>query len=297
MINKKSVQKSAVFFAVLAAILYSINSPASKLLLNEVPATMMAALLYLGAGIGVFIVSLFQRIFSKGQKERPLSKKDLPYTIAMIVLDIMAPILLMLGLTLTTAANTSLLNNFEIVATSFIAMWIFNEKISQRLWLGIILVTISSIVLSVKDVSSFSFSVGSILVIAACICWGLENNCTRMLSCKNPLQIVIIKGCFSGMGSLIIALALGEKIPGFLYVVLALCLGFVSYGLSILFYIYAQRHLGAAKTSTYYAIAPFIGAIVSIVIFRDKPTLSFLIAFIIMIIGTYFVSTVKNKSI
>lgn len=295
MLNNKSAHKMAIIFAVLAAILYSISSPASKILLDRIPTTMMAALLYLGAGLGVFVVGLIGKIFFKDLKEQPLTKKDLPYTIAMIVLDILAPILLMAGLMLTTAANTSLLNNFEIVATSFIAMWLFNEKISKRLWLGIVLVTISSIVLSVKDISSFSFSMGSVLVLAACACWGLENNCTRMISCKNPLQIVVIKGCFSGLGSLVIALYLGEKVSDILYIVLALFLGFFSYGLSILFYIYAQRHLGAAKTSTYYAISPFIGAIISLIIFRDRPTVSFLIAFIIMIIGTYFVSTIKRK--
>jgi len=294
MLNEKSAHKTAILFAILAAVLYSISSPASKLLLNEIPSTMMAALLYLGAGIGVLILGLIKKMFFKEQKEQPLTKKDLPYTIAMIVLDILAPILLMAGLTMTTAANTSLLNNFEIVATSFIAMWIFNETISKRLWIGITLVTLSSIVLSVKDISSFSFSLGSILVLAACVCWGFENNCTRMISCKNPLQIVVIKGCFSGLGSLIIALSLGERVSEIAYILMALLLGFFSYGLSILFYIYAQRHLGAAKTSTYYAVAPFVGAILSLIIFKDKPTISFLIAFLIMIIGTYFVSTVRK---
>ena len=286
-----SSKKTAILWAVLAAALYALNSPVSKLLLDKISPTMMAAFLYLGAGIGLAIVRLVQRGMGKDQKEKSLTRKDLPYTIGMVVLDIAAPIFLMIGLTRTTAANASLLNNFEIVATSVIALCIFKEAISKRLWAAIVLVTISSIVLSVKDMSSFSFSFGSIFVLLACVCWGFENNCTRMISNKDPLQIVVIKGFGSGIGSLVIALALGEYIPNGIYVVCALLLGFVAYGLSIFFYIYAQRYLGAAKTSAYYALAPFIGVALSLVIFREVPTASFVIALLIMIAGTYLAST------
>jgi len=142
-----SSKKTAVLWAVLAAALYALNSPISKLQLGKIPPTIMAALLYLGAGIGLSIVRLVQRGMGKGQKEKPLTRKDLPYTIGMVVLDIAAPIFLMIGLTGTTAANASLLNNFEIVATSVIALCIFKETISKRLWGAIVLVTISSLVL------------------------------------------------------------------------------------------------------------------------------------------------------
>lgn len=286
----KNKQKTAIIYAILAAVLYAISSPFSKLLLMEIPSTMMASLLYLGAGIGIAFVAYIQKRLSN-HKELPLTKKEIPYTIGMVILDIAAPIFLMIGLTMTTAANASLLNNFEIVATSIIALCIYKERISKRLWLAIILVTVSSIILSVQDLSSFSFSIGSIFILLACVCWGFENNCTRMLSSKNPLQIVIIKGFFSGLGSLLIALFLGERTNNVLYITLALILGFVAYGLSIFFYIHAQRNLGAAKTSTYYAIAPFIGSILSLIIFKEIPTLSFIIAVVIMTIGTYYAST------
>lgn len=290
-----SSKKTAVLWAVLAAALYALNSPISKLLLGKIPPTIMAALLYLGAGIGLSIMRLVQRGMGKGQKEKPLTRKDLPYTIGMVVLDIAAPTFLMIGLTGTTAANASLLNNFEIVATSVIALCIFKETISKRLWGAIVLVTISSLVLSVEDISSFSFSFGSIFVLLACVCWGLENNCTRMISNKDPLQIVVIKGFGSGIGSFVIALVLGEHFSNWGYIVCALLLGFVAYGLSIFFYIYAQRYLGAAKTSAYYALAPFIGAALSLLIFREIPTISFVAALLIMIAGTYLASTDTNK--
>lgn len=287
----KSNRRTATFFAILAAALYALNSPVSKLLLNKIPATMMAALLYLGAGGGLAVVGFIQKKVGIAQKELPLTKKELPYTIAMVILDIMAPIFLMIGLSKTTAANASLLNNFEIVTTSILALVVFKEVISKRLWIGISLVTLSSMILSVEDMSSFSFSIGSVFVLLACVCWGIENNCTRMLSNKNPLQIVVIKGFGSGLGSLIIALLLGQTTTQIGYILATLLVGFVAYGLSIFFYVYAQRELGAAKTSSYYAVAPFIGVAFSLIIFLETPSLNFLVALMIMMIGTYFVST------
>ena len=286
MINKNK----AIFYAVLAAALYALNAPISKLLLVQIPSTMMAGLLYLGAGIGMFLMEKLH----KNKQEQPLTKNELPFTIAMVVLDIAAPIFLMVGLTKCSAANASLLNNFEIVATSLIALVIFKEAISKRLWFAIVLVTISSILLSFEDMSSLEFSWGSLFVLLACVCWGFENNCTRMLSSKNPAQIVIIKGFGSGLGALVLSLVVGERYFHFGYIVLALLLGFVAYGLSIYFYIYAQRDLGAAKTSTYYAISPFIGAMLSLIIFTELPSVVFLIALAIMAMGTYFASTSDN---
>lgn len=284
-------QTKPILFAVLAAALYALNSPFSKILLTGLSPTMLAALLYLGAGLGMLAVGFLQKRAGTEGKEKPLTKKELPYTVGMVVLDIMAPISLMSGLMMTTAANASLLNNFEIVATSLIALFLFREKISKRLWLGIAFVTVASILLSVEDDSSFSFSAGSFFVLLACVFWGFENNCTRKLSSKNPLEIVVIKGFGSGTGSLMIAAALGEFCANLPYMLLALLLGFFTYGLSILFYIYAQRYLGAAKTSAYYAVSPFMGAVLSLAIFRQIPSFSFLTALFVMALGTYFVST------
>lgn len=285
----KKSKNIAVVWAILAAALYAVSSPVSKLLLPNVPPVMMAAFLYLGAGAGMFVLGLFQK-----PGEKRLSKKELPFTIGMIVLDIAAPILLMLGLATTTAANVCLLNNFEIVATSFIALIVFKEAISKRLWLAIVLITLSSMILSFEDSGSLQFSVGSLFVLLACVCWGFENNCTRKMSQCDPLQIVVIKGFASGLGSLAIAFVSGEQLPALRYIPWVLSLGFIAYGLSIFFYVYAQRKLGAAKTSAFYAIAPFIGTALSFVIFCDLPGIPFFIALAIMICGTYFASTEKK---
>lgn len=277
----------AIVYAIAAAVFYALNVPCSKMLLDKVAPTYMAAFLYLGAGIGVGIMYLFHHN-SEEPGER-LEKKDMPYTVGMVLLDIIAPILLMLGVKLGTSANASLLGNFEIVATTLIALLIFNEKISKKLWAAIGLITLSSIILSFGGKGSFTFSVGSLLVLGATVCWGLENNCTRSISDKSTYQIVTIKGFGSGTGSLIVALIIGEQLPDIKFILPAVLLGYVAYGLSIFTYIRAQKTLGAAKTSAYYAIAPFIGAFLSFVILKDSLTAAYIIALTVMIVGTVFV--------
>ncbi len=285
--------KAGIFFAILAAALYAINSPLSKILLDYMPSTLMAGFLYLGAGLGMGIIAIFRRIRGSNTRESKLTKREVPFTVAMILLDILAPICLLIGLESITAESASLLNNFEIVATAVIALVIFKEKISPRLWLGIIFVTLSCIALSFEDVSAFRFSYGSFFVILASICWGFENNCTRKISSKDPLQIVFLKGIFSGLGSLIIGFVIGERVDVLWSVFAVLGVGFVAYGMSIFFYVHAQRLLGAARTSAYYAIAPFIGTLLSLAIFRSLPNYTYFIALALMVIGAWLCSQDK----
>ena len=276
----------ATVFAISAAALYAINIPLSKLLLNHVNTTMMAAFLYLGAGIGIFIYRIVAGAFKQGERKESLTKKDIPYTVAMVILDIIAPILLMFGIQKTNSANVSLLNNFEIVATSLIALVIFKEAISKKLWMAIFLVTAAGIILSFEGNGALAFNKGSLYVLGACVCWGFENNCTKMISNKDSEQIVMIKGCFSGLGSFCVALLLKEEIPAPVYLFMTMLLGFVSYGLSINFYIKAQKNLGAAKTSAYYSIAPFLGVAFSMLLLKERPEIQFYVALTIMIAST-----------
>lgn len=282
--------KTGILLAILASALYSISTPISKLLLESMPSTILAGLLYLGAGAGMAIFGLVSKSIGKSNNEEKLTKDDMPYVVAMVVLDIAAPILFLLGLSYATAENVSLLNNFEIVATAVIAFIFFGEKISKKLGIAIGLITLSSIILSFENLAAFEFSVGSILVLLAAVCWGLENNCTRKLSSKDPLEIVVVKGLCSGAGSLIIGLAIGERTESIDFILAALALGFVAYGLSIFVYVYAQRSIGAAKTSAYYAVAPFIGSFLSLIIFREMPQPIFFVALIIMGVGSYLAS-------
>ena len=289
----KPALKHGIFLAILAAGLYALNSPFSKLLLDYMPSTLMAGFLYAGAGLGMIAINLIRKASGRSGTEDGLTRKEPPYTVVMVLLDIAAPICLLFGLSMTTAANVSLLNNFEIVATALIALVFFKESISPRLWLGILFVTASCALLSFKDVSSLAFNTGSLFVLLACICWGIENNCTRRLSSKDPLQIVMVKGIFSGTGSIAIGFLCGERILHLWAIPVVLLLGFVAYGLSIYFYVYAQRILGAARTSAYYATAPFIGVFLSLLIFREKPGHLFIAALILMIIGAWLSSQDK----
>ncbi len=290
---KNPIRLSA-FYAILAAVLFSLNSPFSKLLLEKLPPTLMASLLYLGAGLGMSFLYLIQKSTHQ-KREARLTKHELPYTLGMILLDIAAPIFLMFGLTKTSAANASLLGNFEIVATALIAFFIFKEAIGKRLWGALLLITAGCLLLSMSDIRDFTFSAGSLLVLMASICWGLENNCTRMLSHKSPMEIVILKGFGSGLGSLIISLFTEKPVFPITSVLAACFLGFISYGLSIFFYVLAQRELGAARTGAFYAIAPFLGVLLSFLIFRERITPAFFIALLIFGFGAYLASSERHR--
>ncbi len=281
-----SLRGQGVLLAVLAAALYAVNTPFSKLLLSGVSPTMLAGLLYLGAGVGMGALLLTKRLLALPDSQARLARADLPYTVAMVALDIAAPIFLMFGIAATSPANVSLLNNFEIVATSVIAFAVFGERISRRLWLAIVLVVAASAILGFEGVGALSFDRGSLLVLCACLCWGVENNCTRSISHKSSQQIVLVKGLGSGAGSVVTALLLGEQLPKLWYLLAALALGFVAYGLSINFYIMAQKRLGAAKTSAFYSIAPFLGVGFSFLLLRESPEPQFWAALVIMLAAT-----------
>ncbi len=279
-------KRIAVFFALLAAALYAINVPFSKLLMSQVQPTMLAGLLYIGAGVGIGAMMLVKKRIDRPASADLLGRADLPYTIAMVVLDIAAPIFLMYGISQTNAANVSLLNNFEIVATSIIALLVFKEKISVKLWAAIILVVLSGIILGFEGTEGFVLNKGSLFVLAACLCWGIENNCTRSISDKSSEQIVVVKGLGSGTGGVIVAMMIGESFPPILYLLLTMLLGFVAYGLSINFYIMAQKDLGAAKTSAFYSVAPFLGVGFSFLFLGEQPGLQFYLALAVMILST-----------
>ena len=290
--DKKS-NKKGISLAILAALCYSLSSPLSKILLNYLAPTLMAGFLYLGAGVCMIIIFLVKKIFQIPSDNSKFQRKDYIYIFLMVILDIAAPILLMYGLKYSSAANVSLLNNFEIVMTAIIAFVVFKEKMSLRVILGIITITISCLVLSFENDESLNFSIGSLFVLLAAFCWGIENNCTKKISNSDPIVIVLIKGIFSGTGSLIIGFAIGETITSSWTIFAAIGIGIVAYGLSILFYIYAQRYIGAARTSAYYAINPFVASILSLILFLQIPTFQYVIALAIMIIGAILTSSDK----
>ena len=222
-------KNAAVVYAVLAALLFGINAPFSKLLLNEIHPLFLAALLYLGAGLGMTVLTVLNKTRRTATTEARLTQKEMPSIMMMILLDIAAPIFLLLGISLTNSSTAALLGNFEIAATAVIAMIFFKEAIGKRMWMAIILISLASIILTVSDVAAINLSMGAVFVMLSCVCWGLENNCTRNLSIKDPVQVVILKGFGSGLGALLIAMIWGDLSGSLLYISLAMSLGFAEY--------------------------------------------------------------------
>jgi drug/metabolite transporter (DMT)-like permease len=281
---------SSIVQALIAALLFGASAPLAKLLLGEVEPIPLAAFLYLGSGIGLLGIKLFQRINQQGlDSEAQIKKPDyLWLTGAIVAGGVAAPITLLFSLKNTPAATASLLLCFEGVATTLIAFFAFKESISRRAWWAIALITLASIFLSINQNAKWGFSLGALGIIAACILWGIDNNFTRNISAKDPLTIVTIKGLGAGSFSLGMAIVLGNKLPAWEVVLGALVLGSLSYGASIVLFIHAMRGLGAARTSALFSTAPIAGIILSLLLFQEFPSWFFLVALPIMIIGTLF---------
>jgi drug/metabolite transporter (DMT)-like permease len=281
--------------AILAAVLFGASAPLSKLLLGEVQPVPLAAFLYLGSGMGAFLMLLFQGVRNKGRRvEARLSRGDIPWLGgALLAGGIGAPIILLLGLERTPASTASLLLNFEGVATTLIAITFFKESIDRRIAWAIGLVTLASIVLTWTG-GNWGFSLGALGIIGACFLWGLDNNFTRHISAKNPLVIVGIKGLGAGTFSLVLCMLIRQQLPTAAIAILAMLLGSISYGISIQLFIVALRSLGAARTSTLFGIAPFVGVILSLVLLREKPQILFWAALPVMAAGAWLMLTEKH---
>lgn len=277
-----------VFQAILASILFGISAPLSKLLLADVEPIPLTAFLYLGSGLGAAIAILAQRAFhQRTQMEAKLSKTDIPWLIgAVFVGGILAPIALLFGLEVTAASTASLLLNFESAATAILAALFFHEAVGKRVVLSIVMVTAASILLTWTG-KAWGFSGEALLILLASLLWGLDNNLTRHISAKDPLSVVIIKGLSAGSFSLVIVLIFGFSLPSFTSAILAMVLGIFSYGMSIYLIILALRSMGSARTYGLFASAPFVGMLVSLLLFPGKPQWSFWLALLIMIFGTW----------
>ncbi len=285
---------SFILQALLAALFFGASAPISKLLLGDVPPILMAAFLYLGSGTGISLIKLYQR-FSRNQKEAGIKRPDVGWLAGAIISGgILAPIILMISLKNTPASTASLLLNFEGVGTTLIALFFFRESISRRALAAIFAITLASIFLSTNFQSGFGFSLGALGILLACVLWGLDNNFTRNISGKDPLIIVAWKGLVAGAFSLILGLSLGQRLPALIIILSILLLGFISYGLSTMLFIYSMRGLGAARTSALYGTAPLAGVLLSILIFKDPVTLLFGIAAVLMVAGALLLANEEH---
>lgn len=274
--------------AILAAMLFGISAPISKVLLGNIDPVPLASFLYLGSGTGLFFYQLLmKRVTHQSDNEASLSRRDVPWLSGAIISGgVIAPVILMISLQKTPASTASLLLNFEGVATTLIALLVFKENIGKRAGIAIGLITLSSIILSWDFSNQWGISLGASGIILACIFWGIDNNLTRNISSKNPFTITIIKGICAGLFNLVLSFILQAHIPGFKVILGSMLLGFFSYGLSIVLFVLAMRNLGSARTSAFFGTAPFIGAALSFFIYRSLPNNMFIIALPIMILGS-----------
>lgn len=258
--------------ALTSAVLFGIATPASKLLLDGVDPQLIAGVLYLGAGIGLAAVHLGRAVFGLEPPEAPLRRADLPWLAGAVLLGgVAAPLLLMLGLARTSAANGSLLLNLEGLSTMVIAWLAFRENVDRRLLLGAAAILLGALLLSWQG-QGIGLDAGGVLIAAACIGWGIDNNLTRKLSAADPVITALIKGLAAGGVNLILAFLRGAALPPPGTVAAAAGIGFLAIGVSLVLFVLALRHLGSARTGAYFSLAPFIGGAVAVAFLGDPLT-------------------------
>ena len=280
----------AVLLALLSAALFGISTPAAKVLLGSIDATILAGLLYCGAGLGVAVLRRFARplIAEHMSVETPIGPHDVPWLAGAIVAGgIVGPVLLMFGLSRTEASSASLLLTLEGVATALLAWFVFHENFDRRIALGMGCLVGGAAVLSWSGTPTLSGLLGPLAIVGACIAWGLDNNLTRKVSLADPLQIVELKGLIAGPVSLLLGFWTGAQLPGLSPLLIAGLVGFLGYGVSLVLFVIALRHLGTARTGAYFSTAPFLGTVTAIAVLHEPITAQLVLAGLLMAFGVW----------
>jgi drug/metabolite transporter (DMT)-like permease len=284
--------------AMASAALFGASTPFAKLLLgNGVDPWLLAGLLYAGSGLGLGAYYLAQHRREGAASERPLRRTDLPW-LGLVVLSggITGPLLLMVGLTRTSASTASLLLNIEGLATMGIAWLVFRENVDRRLLLGALAILAGAVLLSWEGRAE-GLGLGAVAIVGACIAWGIDNNLTRKLSGGDPVQIAMIKGLAAGAVNLLLAVGRGATLPPAPTIVMAGFIGLLGYGVSLVLFVLALRHLGTARTGAYFSTAPFIGGSLAIALLGDPLSGPFVAAAVLMGIGVYLHITERHEHV
>jgi drug/metabolite transporter (DMT)-like permease len=270
-----------------AAALFGLTAPLSKALLAHFDPQALAGVLYFGAGLGLTILALGRRAIGLPPAEAPLRRSDLLWLAAIVLAGgVIGPLLLMAGLQATSAANGALLLNLEGLATMALAWLVFHENVDRRLLFGAMAILAGAALLS-WDGAGVSLDRGALLVAGACLAWGVDNNLTRKLSAADPVAIATIKGLAAGSVNIVAAWARGADFSGLAPLAEAALLGFLGIGVSLVLFILALRHLGAARTGAYFSLAPFIGAVAAIALLHEPATPKLLVAGALMGLGVW----------
>lgn len=284
-----------VRFAIASAVLFGLSTPCAKLLLGETPPLLLAGLLYAGSGLGLFTIRLFMPVSAD---EAPITRSGVPWLAgAVLAGGVLAPVLLLSGLRVTPASAASLLLNLEGVFTALLAWFVFHENFDRRIAMGFALIVCGGAALSwqggVGDRAALSL--GALSIAAACLAWAVDNNLTQKVSGADPLLVAAIKGSVAGCVNLVLATLSGAHWPSTAMVGSALAVGFLGYGVSLVFFVLALRHLGTARTGAYFSLAPFVGAAVALVALREPTTWGFVVAGGLMAIGAWLHLTERHE--
>ncbi len=288
---------SGVAYAVGAAVLFGASTPFAKLLLGEMEPVLLAGLLYLGSGCGLTVWGwLRSRAGTKPAKEARLRRADLPWLAGAILAGgVVGPVLLMLGLAATPSSTASLLLNLEGVLMAVLAWVVFKENFDRRIAVGMAAITAGGILLSWTERPEAGMPWGPLAIAGACLAWAIDNNLTRKVSAGNPLHIAAAKGLVAGAVNLTVALVAGASMPGFWIVAATAGVGLLGYGVSLVLFVLALRHLGTARTGAYFSLAPFVGAAVSLVLFQESLSITFGLAAMLMAAGVWLHLTERHE--
>lgn len=284
---------NGISYALLAAFLFGASTPFAKLLVGHTAPLVLAGLLYLGSGTGLCLWLVLRQLLRRPTDSYSrLHAADVPWLAgAVLAGGIAGPVLLMTGLLYTPASSASLMLNMEGVFTALLAWFVFREQFDRRIFIGMTLIVLAGVLLSwepaTSDARAPAIPWGALCIVAACLCWAIDNNLTRKVSASDAVQIAAIKGAVAGTVNLSIAWGLGLSLPSLSSTIAAGVVGFCGYGLSLVLFVLALRHLGTARTGAYFSAAPFVGAAISLLLLSETPSLIFWIAAALMAAGIW----------
>lgn len=278
--------RRGILYALSAAALFGLSTPFAKLLLGEMDPVLLAGLLYCGSGVGLTILRALSPSKARGAR---LELKDAPWLGGAVVFGgVLGPVLLMWGLRVTPASAASLLLNLEGVLTAALAWLVFRENYDRRIALGMLLIVAGGIVLSwPQKEAELGLPLGFLAIVSACLCWAVDNNLTQKVSRADPLRIAAIKGGVAGCANVSAALFFGGPLPSVGPATVAMFVGFLGYGISLSLFVLALRSVGTARTGAYFSVAPFVGAVVSLLVLHEPPRLSLAAAAVLMALGVW----------
>ncbi len=277
-----ALRHPGVLAALGAAALFGAGTPLAKLLLGRTDPWLLAALLYLGSGLGLALLRRARRAPAVR-----LPRAEAAWLAGAVLCGgVIGPVLLMAGLARMPAAQASLLLNGEAVFTALLAWMAFRENVDRRVAAGMLAIVAGGVVLAWPGSAGAVDATPALLVLGACLAWALDNNLTRKVSLSDATWVAMVKGLAAGTTNLALAVALGASWPGAAAVSAAGLVGFASYGASLALFVVGLRSLGTARTGAYFSVAPFIGAVLALA-FGEPPTASLAIAGALMALGVW----------